>query len=136
MNFQLDVVSVTGTIFSGEVKEVILPGVSGEIGVLARHMPLVTPLTVGEVIVKTPDETISLSIGKGVFSYDSGKGRLLIEDVASADEVSEERALEAKKKAEEILAKGVSGEEKTAAMYQLRKSLVDLKLVKRKKKML
>lgn len=131
MNFQLDVVSVTGSIFSGEVREVILPGISGEIGVLARHMPIVTPLTVGEVLVKTPNETFSLSIGKGVFSFDSGKGRLLIEDVTAVDEVSEERALDAKKKAEEILARGVSGEEKTAAMYQLRKSLIDLKIVKK-----
>jgi F-type H+-transporting ATPase subunit epsilon len=136
MNFQLDVVSVSGSIFSGEVFEVILPGISGEIGILARHMPIVTPLTVGEVIVKTPNETFSLSIGKGVFSFDSGRGRLLIEDVSSADEISEERVIEAKRKAEELLAKGVVGEEKLTALYQLRKSLVDLKIVRRKKKTL
>ena len=134
MNYQLDIVSVNGSVFSGEVKEVILPGISGEIIVLARHMPIVTPLTTGEIVVKTQDQAFSLSIGKGVFSFDSGMGRLLIEDVTSADEISEERALDAKKKAEKLLAKGVSGEEKTAAMYQLRKSLVDLKIVRRKKK--
>ena len=136
MNFQLDVVSVAGSVFSGEAKEVTLPGISGEITVLARHMPIVTPLTTGEVIVKTPEKNISFSIGKGVFSFDAGVGRLLIEDVSSADDISEERALQAKKKAEELLAKGVSGEEKIAALYQLRKSLVDLKIVRRKKKIL
>ena len=134
MNYQLDIVSVNGSVFSGEVKEVVLPGISGEITVLARHMPIVTPLTTGEIVVKTQDQAFSLSIGKGVFSFDSGKGRLLIEDVTSADEISEERALEAKKKAEELLAKGVSGEEKMSALYQLRKSLVDLKIVRRKKR--
>ena len=136
MNFQLNVVSVAGSVFSGEAKEVTLPGIAGEITVLARHMPIVTPLTTGEVIVKTPEKNISFSIGKGVFSFDAGVGRLLIEDVSSADDISEERALQAKKKAEELLAKGVSGEEKIAALYQLRKSLVDLKIVRRKKKIL
>jgi F-type H+-transporting ATPase subunit epsilon len=136
MNYQLEVVSVNGSVFSGEVKEVTLPGISGEITVLARHMPIVAPLTTGEVIIRTQNEAFFLSIGKGVFSYDSGIGRLLIEDVVAADEISEERALEAKKKAEELLQKGVSGEEKTTALYQLRKSLVDLKIVRRKRKVL
>jgi F-type H+-transporting ATPase subunit epsilon len=134
MNFQLDVVSLTGSIFSGEVKEVILPGISGEMTILARHMPIVSPLTTGEVVIKTEQEVFSLSIGKGVFSFDSDRARLLIEDVTSADKISEERALEAKKKAKELLAKGVKGEEKMTALYQLRKSLVDLKIVRRKKK--
>ena len=134
MNFQLDVVSVAGSVFSGEVREVIMPGVSGEITVLARHMPIVTPLTTGEVIVKTSDEDFSLSIGKGVFSFDSGSAKLLIEDVTAADDISEDQALKAKQKAEELLAKGVKGEEKQQVMYQLRKSLVDLKIVRRRKK--
>ena len=134
MNFQLEVVSIEGSVFSGEVKQVILPGVSGELTALARHMSFVTPLTVGEVVIKTPEKDITLSIGKGVFSFDEGVGRLLIEDVAAADDISEERALEAKKKAEELLEKGIKGEEKLAVMYQLRKSLVDLKVVKKRKR--
>lgn len=134
MNFQLDVVSITGRVFSGEVEEVTLPGVSGEFTALARHMPMVSPLGTGEVVVKLTDKTLNFSIGKGVFAFESGRGKLLIEDVSSADEISEGRVLEAKKKAEELLAKGVSGEEKMAALYQLRRSLVDLNIVRRKKK--
>jgi len=136
MNFQLDVVSITGKVFSGEVEEVTLPGVSGEFTALARHMPMVTPLETGEVIMKLADKTLNFSIGKGVFAYEAGRGRLLIEDVTSADEISEARVLEAKKRAEELLAKGISGEEKLAALYQLRKSLVDLKIVRRRRKVL
>lgn len=134
MNFQLDVVGITGNFFSGEAKEVTLPGVSGEITVLARHMPIVTPLDTGEVIVRTEGETFSFSIGKGIFAYDGGIARLLIEDVTAADAISETRVLEAKKKAEELLAKGIKGEEKLQVLYQLRKSLVDLKIVRRRKK--
>lgn len=134
MNFHIDIVSLRGSIYSGDASELILPSIEGEIAVLAKHMPMVTTLTVGEVVVKTPGDSIHLSIGKGVFSFSKGTGRLLIEDEAFSDELSEEKILEAKRVAEELIAKGVKGEEKTRAMYALRKSLFDLKIVRRKKK--
>lgn len=136
MNFQLDIISIRGKLFSGEVQEVILPSVDGEIVVLSRHMPMMTPLTLGEVVVKSGEETLSFSIGKGMFATEGVKAVILAEDIFSSDEISEERALEAKRKAEEILSKGVSGEEKLQAIYSLRKSLVDLKIVRRKKRKL
>lgn len=134
MNFQLEVVSLKGNLFSGEVEKATLPGITGEFTVLARHMPIVAPLTIGEVLIKKTNETLSFSIGKGIFSFDGIVGRLLIEDVSSAEDISEEKALEAKKKAEELLTKGLKGEEKMQVVYQLRKSLVDLKIVRRKKR--
>ena len=69
------------------------------------------------------------------FSIANDAAMLLIEDVESADEISEEKANEAKRKAEEIIAKGVEGEAKIKAHYLLRKSLVDLKIVRRKRKL-
>ncbi len=134
MNYHIDIVSLTGSIYSGEVASVTLPSTEGEMTVLARHMPIVAPLTVGEVVIDTPDKILNLSIGKGVFSFSHGRGRLLIEDVAFADEISEEKVLVAKRMAEELIAKGIKGEEKVRAMYSLRKSLFDLTLVRRRKK--
>ena len=136
MNFPLEVVSITGEIFSGEVSEVTLPGVVGELTALARHMPVVVPLTTGEVILKANGKILNYSIGKGVFSYDGKIGRLLIEDVTAADEISEERAMNAKKRAEDLLAKGIKGEEKIQAQYLLRRSLIDLKIVRRKRRII
>ena len=134
MSFQIDVVSITGKIFSGEALEVLLPGISGNLAVLGHHMPIVTPLTTGEVIVKTPKDTLTFSIGKGVFAFEENVARLLIEDVTSADEISEQNAIEAKRKAEELLEKGVAGEQKIQALNILRRSLVDLKIVRKRKK--
>lgn len=136
MSFQVDIVSLGGPLYSGEVEKITIPALTGEMTVLARHMPIVAPLTIGEVLVKTPTQTMSLSIGKGVFEFSGGRARLLIENVTSADEISEEKALDAKKRAEELLAKGLEPEQKLQVMYLLRKSLVDLKIVRRKKKTL
>ena len=134
MNFHIDVVSLNGTVFSGEVKEVTLPTSEGVISVLAKHMPYVAPLTVGEVILHKDGGNLNFSIGKGIFSMADNSATLLIEDETMSEEISEEKAAEAKKKAEELIAKGVSKEEKLQAVYTLRKSLVDLKIARRKRK--
>jgi F-type H+-transporting ATPase subunit epsilon len=136
MNFALDIVSLTGKIYSGEASKLTLPTREGEITVLARHMPLVAPLTVGEIVVKTPDKEFDLAIGKGIFSMDNNTATLLIEDVTAADDISEEKAIEAKDKAEKLLAQGIKGEERLQVLYALRRSLVDLKVVRRRKKIL
>jgi len=134
MSFHIDIVSLAGNIFSGEIERISVPAIEGEMTILARHMPVVAPLGVGEVVVKSPGKTLNLSIGKGIFEFSGGRARLLVEDAINSDEISEDRALEAKKRAEELLAKGIKGEEKLEVTYQLRKSLIDLKIVRRKKK--
>ncbi|OGM13462.1 ATP synthase F1 subunit epsilon [Candidatus Woesebacteria bacterium RIFCSPLOWO2_01_FULL_39_23] len=134
MNFHIDIVSLKGAIYSGDVTSVTVPGVEGDMTILARHMPFVTPLSVGEVVAMTPKGTLSLAIGKGIFEFSEGRGRLLIEDVAMGDYISEQKAVEAKKKAEDLLAKGIKGVERTAALYQLRRSLVDISIARRRRK--
>jgi len=134
-NFHIDILTLDREIFSGEAKSVTLPGVEGVLTVLAKHMALVTPLIAGEVIYKDADnkETV-LSIGKGVFSTDGKVAHLLVEDASYASEISEEKALEARRRAEELIKQGVSKEEKEAAFYQYRKSLVDIRVARKLKR--
>lgn len=134
MGLHLDIITPDKKIFSGEVVKIVLPSQEGQITVLPKHMPLVTALEVGEVIVQAPKETMNFSIGKGIFSINDNNASLLIEDVLASEEISEEKAIEAKKLAEELIKKGIGPEEKKAAIYSLRKSLVDLKLVRKKKR--
>lgn len=132
MSFQLDIISLTGTLFSGEVEKMLLPGVEGELTVLGKHMPLVTPLTLGEVEVKVGSEVKSYTIGKGLLMVSEDKNTLLIEDASQSEELSEERVKEAKRLAEELIAKGPQ-EDQERATYLLRRSLLDLKNLQRKK---
>lgn len=134
MGLHLDIITPDKKIFSGEVVKIVLPSQEGQITVLPKHMPLVTVLEVGEVIVQAPKETMNFSIGKGIFSINDNNASLLIEDVLASEEISEEKAIEAKKLAEELIKKGIGPEEKKAAIHSLRKSLVDLKLVRKKKR--
>jgi F-type H+-transporting ATPase subunit epsilon len=133
MSFYLSVASIEKKLFEGEADEVILPGVDGIMTILGKHMPIITPLKVGEVVIKTKEEMLYYSIGKGVFSFNDNEASLLIEDATATEALSEEEVLNAKRKAEEIIEKGVQGEEMQKALYKLRKSIFDLKIIKRRK---
>jgi F-type H+-transporting ATPase subunit epsilon len=54
--FDLSVVTPEGSVFEGEAQMLIVPGAAGEIGVLARHAPLVAMLKAGEIRVKANGE--------------------------------------------------------------------------------
>lgn len=135
MTFALSIVDTKRSIYSGEAKKLTIPALAGEMTVLSHHMPIVTPVLVGEVHLETPTEEIVLTIGKGIFSMDKNSATLLIEDARYTEEISETAAEEAKMKAEEIIQKGVTGPDLEAAVAGLRRSLIDLKTVRKRRKL-
>jgi F-type H+-transporting ATPase subunit epsilon len=130
---QVNVVALDKEIYSGEAKSVTVPTTSGETTILPNHMPYVSPMGIGKVEVKTTSDTKVFTIGKGICTYESGVCTLLIEDVSASEELSEQRAEDARKKAEEIMKSGATGAEYQKALYQYRRSLFDLNLVKKRK---
>lgn len=131
MSFHLDIVSLTGNLYSGEVDELSVPGSEGELVILAKHMPFVTSLTLGEVTVKNLKGTTLYTIGRGMLSVADNNATLMIEDVSSMRDITEEKALKAKQKAEELVEKGVSKEDLKLAGLALRRSLIDLKVARK-----
>jgi F-type H+-transporting ATPase subunit epsilon len=51
----VEVVTPNGQVYSQAVAMVVLPGIDGELGILARHQPLVTLLGVGETRIRALD---------------------------------------------------------------------------------
>ena len=130
--FPLEIIDSQKSIFKGAAEKVTLPSIDGEVTVLADHMPLVTPLTLGEIIYKPENsDPISLSIGKGIVSVDGKTVSVLVEDTKHSDEINEEEALKAKKRAEELLEKGVTDYEKQKALNTIRRSLIDVKIARK-----
>jgi F-type H+-transporting ATPase subunit epsilon len=54
--FSFSVISVSKTIFSGTVKKLTLPGIKGEMTLLANHMPLISELNSGLLSLWVNDE--------------------------------------------------------------------------------
>jgi F-type H+-transporting ATPase subunit epsilon len=78
---KVDIVTPLGRIFEGEIKEVVLPGIEGEFGVLEDHAPLSTILQPGLIVVKKNDGTEEVLAVNGGFVEVSPKKVNILSDV-------------------------------------------------------
>ncbi len=96
--FSLSLVTPEGAAYEGEAERLVVPGAAGEIGVLARHAPLVAMLKAGEIRIKTGDQWQSYAAGPGYFKVQSDRALVLVDDAVRAEEIDVE---EARREAEE-----------------------------------
>ncbi len=68
---------VDRVLFEGEAKELLVPGVDGEMTILSHHTPLVTVLRKGKVRVRT-DQELSWDIEKGILEVGSDIATVLL----------------------------------------------------------
>jgi F-type H+-transporting ATPase subunit epsilon len=92
-SFSVSVVTPEGPAFEGEAEMLIVPGAAGEIGVLARHAPLVAMLKAGNTRVHvTETELHEFATGPGFFKVEQDRAIALVDDAVSAKEIDPERA--------------------------------------------
>jgi F-type H+-transporting ATPase subunit epsilon len=109
--FDLSVVTPEGAVFEGEAQMLIVPGAAGEIGVLARHAPLVAMLKAGEIRVKSQGQWRSFAAGPGYFKVHQDRAIVLVDDAVRAEDID---VAEARREAEEarvVLERADAGEE-------------------------
>src|SRR5438093_11680456 len=85
--FDLSVVTPEGPAFEGEAEMIIVPGAAGEIGVLARHAPLVAMLNAGEIRVKSDGSWQSFAAGPGYFKVQQDRAIALVDDAVKAEDI-------------------------------------------------
>ena len=90
--FDLSLVTPEGPAFEGEAEMLIVPGASGEIGVLARHAPLVAMLKAGEIRIKSEGQWQAFAAGPGYFKVQQDRALVLVDDAVRADEIDVEQA--------------------------------------------
>src|SRR5438132_6575202 len=90
--FDVSLVTPEGPAFEGEVEMLIVPGAAGEIGVLARHAPLVAMLKAGSTRVHTGSEVLEFATGPGFFKVETDRAIALVDDAVRAEDVDTDRA--------------------------------------------
>jgi F-type H+-transporting ATPase subunit epsilon len=93
--FELSLVTPEGPAFEGEAEMVIVPGAAGEIGVLARHAPLVATLKAGSTRVYASiddDQVREFATGPGFFKVELDRAIALVDDAVDAREIDDGRA--------------------------------------------
>ena len=119
--FDLSLVTPDGPVFEGEVEMLVVPGAAGEIGVLARHAPLIATLKAGSTRVyfdRDSENVKEYATGPGFFKVETDRAIALVDDAVSADEIDEGRAREQLETAQRELEKVDRGES-TADRWQL-----------------
>lgn len=106
MKYPLRVVSVERSLFEGDVEFVIANGADGELGVLARHAPLMTILKPGPLRIQETfgGEEQVLFVGGGFLEVLPERVTVLADVAEHADEISIAAAEEARRRAQEKLA--------------------------------
>jgi F-type H+-transporting ATPase subunit epsilon len=109
--FDVALVTPDGPVYEGDAMMLIVPGQAGEIGVLARHAPLVATLKAGSTRVHLGDnEVLEFATGPGFFKVELDKALALVDDAVSVKEIDDERAREQLETAQAELAKVDAGE--------------------------
>src|SRR5690606_9004780 len=103
---QVDVVSAEKSLFSGEAKFVVLPGETGELGILPGHTPLISRVRPGTMKIELTDGTEEvIFIAGGILEVQPGMVSVLSDTAIRAEDLDEEKALAARQQAEETLSK-------------------------------
>jgi F-type H+-transporting ATPase subunit epsilon len=93
--FSVSLVTPDGAAFEGEAVMLIVPGADGEIGVLARHAPLIATLKAGSTRVhlgEGEDRVREFATGPGFFKVEQDRAIALVDDAVLANEIDAERA--------------------------------------------
>lgn len=93
--FDVSLVTPEGPAFEGDAEMLVVPGAAGDIGVLARHAPLVATLRAGSTRVYLDydgDDVREFATGPGFFKVELDRAIALVDDAVSANEIDPDRA--------------------------------------------
>jgi F-type H+-transporting ATPase subunit epsilon len=91
--FDVALVTPGGAVFDGEAEMVVVPGAAGEIGVLARHAPLVATLKAGSTrIYLDQSEVVEFATGPGFFKVELDRALALVDDAVNVKQIDDTRA--------------------------------------------
>ena len=128
---KLEIVTPEAKTYSKDVDMVTLPGSEGEMGIFPQHVPLLTQVVPGEVIVRKGGQEYFLAIGDGFVEITGERVAIMTDMAIPADKIDEAKAEEARARAEARLSERLDEEETAMVTAALSHSLAQLKVKRR-----
>jgi F-type H+-transporting ATPase subunit epsilon len=128
---KLEIVTPEAVTYSEEVEMVTLPASEGEMGIYPMHVPLMTQVIPGEIIVRKNGHDHYLAVGEGFAEITGSRVAILTDMAIKAENIDEVKAEEARKRAEERLQERLTDEEVASVNASLLHSLAQLKVKRR-----
>ncbi len=137
MSFLLKIITPEREIFNDTIDQVTLPTTDGEITVLAHHIPLVSILKPGEILIKKGSETIPLAVSGGMIKVAGSDITILADTAERVEEIIEERAKQAHDHAKKLLEeKRMDATEYAIIAAKMEKELARIKVIRKHKRKL
>ena len=130
---KLEIVTPEAKIYSEDVDMVTLPGIEGEMGIFPMHVPLMTQIAPGEIVVRKNGQDFHLAVGEGFVEITADRVAVMSDMAIRAENIDEVKAEEARKRAESRLAEKIDDEEAAMVSAALAQSLAQLKVKRRQR---
>lgn len=130
---KLTIVSPERELYSGDVDIVLAPSIDGQLGILPKHIPLITQLAEGELIVRAGAEERYFAIHGGFMHVLPDSVTVLADVAERADDIDIERAEAARQRALKMLSQAPP-EERRLTETALRRSRVRLRVARRRRR--
>ncbi len=129
----LKVITPAKVVLEDDVTSVTAPTVDGEITILPHHVNLFSLLQEGIVKVKKNEKENLLAIGGGYIETDGKNLHILVSRVYGQNEIDEQQSKKALEEAKKLLSQSKDKATIQEAEAMLRRSVIDMKLIKRRK---
>lgn len=132
--FHFEIATPERVVYSDDVESVTLPTLEGEITVLANHVPLVSVLKPGELVIRKGSDARPYAVGGGFVEVNAASMTVLADSTEHVEEIDEQRAEEGRKRAEELgRMKQRDTEEYATLAAKMEKELARLRVVRKYK---
>jgi F-type H+-transporting ATPase subunit epsilon len=128
---KLEIITPDATVYSEDVEMVTLPGVEGEMGVFPLHVPLLTQMVPGEIVVRKAGADSHFAVGEGLIEVTADHVAILTDMAIAAEHIDEAQVEEARRRAEARLQEKLSDEEVASVNSSLARSLAQLHVKRR-----
>jgi F-type H+-transporting ATPase subunit epsilon len=132
-SLKLEIVTPQGSAVSENVEMVTVPAAEGEMGIYPMHVPLMTQVVAGEIIVRKDGRDSFLAVGDGFMQVTGDRVAIMTDMAVPAENIDETRAEEARKRAESRLAEHIDDEEAAVVSAALAHSVAQLKVKRRQR---
>jgi F-type H+-transporting ATPase subunit epsilon len=128
----LEIVAPGAIVYSAAVQMVTLPGCEGQIGIYPRHVPLLTRIVPGEIIVRRDGQNEFLAVGEGLVEVTGERVSIITDMAIRAADINEAAAEEARQRAAARLRDTIADEEVATVNASLARSLAQLRVKRRR----
>ncbi len=128
----LSIITPERVVYSDSVESITIPTQAGEITVLENHVPLVSILKPGELVIRKNKDVIPLAVSGGMLQVRSDSVTVLADSAERVEEIIEERAEEARRRAQMLIAeKKFDTQEYATICAKIEKELARVKVARK-----